>query len=495
MLRFSDEENLWGKLELKSKYFQYKQISVPKYVFDDNQSSSNFPTQGITNFGPFDYNTSNFDLKRKFDAVKIIPFVPKNNEKVKNSISKLLEYLKSGYFEQRRGPYGRSRDIDFRGFKEEFRLADSATEDIIEYDPGNLSQAIAQLGLDIESLLIKRVIPICIIGGSSHRSYNENREIYLEAKREFVKNNLPSQFASWYEPANTKLGILPSIESLSPFGYSLWNFAINLYGKCGGMAWTILQSLSGEKLIDLTVGLRFVGQYEGEKRGYFVGRATIFDHYGKFLGSFSSDKFGLTNDELKTKGMVVPDEIMKKITHDIFELCTGHHVVGERYSKKDSLNIAIHRQSIFHENEINGIDSAIAEQNHFSDIKYGLVAISNEPYIMMESKVGGNQVGQCMILNNNSAILYTAKPFVGYPVSNPLSIVAQNLGTNACKFSNMEEVCQHVMDLTSLHWQTTNPNSVHYPCSLQFASEIGRNIAQGIAPDQKSWLWNTNWFL
>lgn len=494
MLRFSDEENLWGKLELQSEHFQYKKMMIPKYLFDDNQTSADFPTQGITNFGPYDNNTGSFDLKRKFKAVKIIPFVPRNNEKVKDSLHKLLKYLESGYFEQRTGPYGRSRDIDFRGFKEEFRLDEITIEDLVEYDPGNLSQAISQIGLDVGSLLAKRVIPICIVGGSSHRSYKQNREIYLEAKREFIKNNMPSQFASWYEPAGTKLGILPSIENQYPFGYSLWNFAINLYGKCGGMAWTILQNLSEEKTVDITVGLRFVGQYEGQRQGYFVGRATIFDHYGKFLGSFASDKFSLTSNELKTKGMIVPDNIMKKIINGILEVCTNHPIVGERYSKKDSLNIAIHRQSIFHENEINAINSAISEQNQFSNIKYSLVAISSEPYIMMES-VGANQVGECMILNNNSAILYTAKPFIGYPVSNPLSIVAQNLGNTECGFSNMNEVCQHVMDLTGLHWQTANPNSVHYPCSLQFASELGRNIAQGIMPNQNSWLWNTNWFL
>lgn len=492
-LQFSDEEKLWGRISVESKEIKKIQINTPQYLYSEGQTNLLVPIKGISNVGPYDFNTTNFSLKRKFDAIKIIPFVPVGAQKVRESLSKLIEYLTNGYYEQR-GSY----DANFRGLKQEFRLTDvSVYPEIIEYGPGSLSSVLEKIELDVEQLRSQKIIPIAIVGGPSHKSIKENREIYSEVKFEFIKRDLPSQFASLYESDDSKLGILPAVSGTSLYGYSVWNFAVNIYGKCGGIPWTILQSKNsqGDSLVDLTIGIRFVGKYSGDGKGYYIGQAVIFDHYGKFIGSFASEPFDITSHELKSSGMVVPQNIMKKILKDAIELANTHPVVGGFFSSKDSLNIAIHRQSLFHNEEIKGIELAISEQQKYSSIRYALVGISPEPYVMMIPEISTSKPGECVVLSKNTALIYTARPGPGQPVSNPILIVAQNLNDPKNPFSGISAVCRHIVDFTGMHWQTAIPNTVQLPSTLQFAANIGKNYSHGIYPKKNSWLWFTTWFL
>lgn len=496
-LLLTDEERLWGKISIDRSTIKKIRVDQPKYLYKDGQTSFPWPTKGISEIGPYDYNTGNSLLKRPFEAMKIIPFVPRGVKNVRENLSKLLEYLVSGYFEQRKGAYGRAADAYFQGLKKEFRLTDVSVDNFIEYSPGNLAEEVNKKDFDIEELRRQKIIPIAVVGGTSHRSYINDRGIYLEVKREFIKRDIPSQFASWYEPQDTKLGILPAVQTATSFGFAVWNFAVSLYGKCGGIPWTVLQSkdTSGNSLIDLTIGIRFSYNHQVGGNGYYIGQATIFDHYGKCIASFTSQPFSIPYYQLKSEGMVVPTEIMKKIILDTIQLVKIHPLVGSLYSKKDSLNLAIHRQSVFHNDEIKGLESAISEQRDYSSIKYALVAISPEPYVMIMPEAAGNQVGECVILSKKTALAYTARPIAGQPISYPLLIMAQNLEDNKNPFSDISSVCQHVIDLTGLHWQTVNSNTVQMPATLHFASEIGKNYSQGISPSQNSWLRSTNWFL
>lgn len=496
-LLLTDEERLWGKISIDRSTIKKITTTQPKYLYRDGQTTFPTPSKGISEIGPFDYNTGNSLLRRQFEAIKIIPFIPRSINNVRENLSKLLEYLTAGYFEQRKGAYGTYADIYFQGLKKEFRLADVSVDDFIEYSPGNLAEIVNKIDFNLDALRSQKIIPLAVVGGTSHRSYRDDRGIYLEVKREFIKRDIPSQFVSWYEPQDaTKLGILPAVKTASSFGFAIWNIAVSMYGKCGGVPWTVLQSkdTSGNSLIDLTIGIRFSYNRQEQGNGYHIGQATIFDHYGKCIASFTSDPFTIPYEKLRSEGMVVPTEIMKKIILDAIRLVKTHPLVGALYSQKPSLNLAIHRQSVFHNEEINGLEAAISEQSGHS-IKYALVAISHEPYVMVMPETNSSQVGECVILNKKTALAYTARPIAGQPISYPLLIMAQNLGDDKNPFSDISEVCQHVIDLTGLHWQTIGFNTVQMPATLHFASEVGKNYSHGIFPSQNSWLRSTNWFL
>jgi len=497
-LLFTNEESLWGRISIEQTSIKKINVAQSRYIYKDGQTSFPRPTVGISENGPYDYNTSNNSLKRPFQAIKILPFVPVGTNNVYENLTKLLEYLISGYYEERKGPYGKSYDIVFGGLKKEFRLTDILIDNYVEYSPGRLSETLDKTDFNVEELRKQKIIPIAIVGGTSHKSYRNDREIYLEVKREFIKRDIPSQFASWYEPeGSNKLGILPATQNGASFGYTLWNFAISIYGKCGGIPWTILQSKNsrGDALVDLTLGMRFSYDHKEAGEGYYIGQATVFDHYGKCIASFTSDMFSIPFHQFKSEGMVVPTNIMNSIVRNSIRITKEHPTVSGLYSKKESLSLAIHRQSLFHNEEIIGIESAISEQKDYSSIRYGLIGISPEPYVMIVPEKTGNQVGECVILSKNTALAYTTRPMIGQPIAYPILIMAQNLGNKENPFSDMSEVCQHVIDLTGLHWQTANSNTVQMPATLQFAAEISKNQSRGIYPTQNSWLKSTNWFL
>jgi hypothetical protein len=477
-------------------------ISQPPLIFSDGQPSQDTiynPIQGIKKYGPYDINTSDRYISRKFESIEFFVFYPRNEEKILRNLRYLISLLRDGYNENRG-----NNDVDFKGFEKEFRLRNvfiPEDNEFIAYTPGNLHKELESRKDDFKNVFERGNRPIIIVGGTSHRSTSKNREQYLEAKHQFTNLDVPCQYASYYEYETGGAGILYNIERKDlPFGYSLWNFALNIYGKVGGLAWIIRQELSKatNQVIDLSIGIRFV--QPKTRKGYTIGYVTILDRFGRLIGVISSPPFRGQIEE-GIPGMVVPRQIMENIITAAIKKAVDDARVKEIFEKKETVNIAIHRPATFHPQEIQGIASAVNKQSGSLKIKYALISIvSNSPILAFDTstKYWNPSRGSAIMLNDNVAILYTTGSLTGNhkrALSYPIVAIAQNLRGEKCSFTSLEEVCNHVYILTNLHWQTVIPGSIKLPATLEFAQNIAWLSSRGIAPKESSWLWETLWFI
>jgi hypothetical protein len=501
MVRVRDEQiALLDHLTLKASKFRVVNLLPQVQIFSDNQASGYLPApiEGITKYGPYDVNTTDSIISRRFNGIEIFVFYPRNQSAVLKGLESLMYMLQSGYFSKR----GRT-DTIFNGFEHEFRLREVFVPEpsaFIPFKQGKLHEAIRRAELDYSQVIQRGNRPVAIVGGTSHRSVRENREMYIEAKRELTSLDIPCQYASFYEHETGGAGILYQVVKGMPLGYALWNFALNLYGKVGGLPWIIRQRLNdkGDKSIDLTIGLRFVRDLT--QKGYVIGHATILDRFGKFVGVVSSQSFK-ASFERRARSMVVPKAIMQDLISEALEKAISDERVRPIFETRDELNIAIHRTSVFHREEILGIETALELLREFGKVKYGLVCITAEPSLVLFdslAKFMNVTRGVGLALNDNTALIYTAGPVSltsEAPISYPVIVTAQNLNELECPFASIDEVCNHVNSLVSLHWQTVVGGSVRLPASLEFAKYIGSMSRYGAVPKRGSWLWKTLWFI
>jgi hypothetical protein len=485
----------------KEKLKQIPILETP-LIFSDKQPTQEFinPIKGIRKYGPYDTNTSDKHLSRKFRGVEFFVFYPKNEGIVYRTLNDLISMLRDGYFE-RRGP----RDTSFEGFESEFKLKEAfipEAKEFIGYIPGNLQKELESRKIDFTQVFERGNRPIIIVGGTSHKSIIKNREQYLESKLQFTSLDLPCQYASYYEYETGGAGILYSVGRKDrPFGYSLWNFALNIYGKAGGLAWVIRQDLSKtSQVIDLSIGIRFV--QSRSQREFIIGYITILDRFGRLVGVVSSPPFK-AQIEKEVAGMVVPKVVMESIMTEALKKAVSDIRVKEIFAEKETINITIHRLSIFHSQEIQGITSAIDKwyESEKMKIKYALISIIDKPLTLVFNKLAtywNTLRGTAIRLNDKVAILYTAGTTSltdRGALSYPITVIAQNLGEEKCPFTSLEEVCNHVYSLTNLHWQTVIQGSVRLPATLEFAQNIAHLSSFGIIPKESSWLWQTLWFV
>jgi hypothetical protein len=500
MVLKDEQDILLNFIRINKSEVREIKVLPAELVYSDSQPEKEWlsPVHGVRKYGPYDASTSDQTVTRKFDGMEFHVFYPKGQTTIFERLSKLVSYLNDGYFERR------GVDTEFKGLKEEFRLKDTIIpepKEFREYEPGRLGE-IAK-SIDYEEAIQRKYIPVAIIGGTSHRSVKVNRELYLEAKKEFTKRNIACQYASFYEYETGSLGILCRVTDLkTPFGYSLWNFALNVYGKGGGIAWVVRQKLSetSEEAIDLTIGLRFVRtpmrQEKTSKDKFHIGYATILDRFGRLIGTVSSKPFQISVDKLRASGMVIPHEVMEDIINEALEKAISDSRFKRIFEVKSTINIAIHRLSIFDTEEIQAITSGIGSQMEDKTTKFSLISVLGAQSVLLFnnlSEIMNIKKDTTASLNENTALMYTteAKAQMTYPIT----IRVQNLGKKECAFSSLTEACNHVVALNALHWQTVIPGAVRLPASLEFAQDIAHLSSLNILPEKNSWLWKTLWFI
>ncbi|MEM1574091.1 MAG: hypothetical protein QXY96_06420 [Candidatus Methanomethylicaceae archaeon] len=472
-------------------------------IFDDKQTEKDLqPLDGIKKYGPYDHNTSVEDLRRDFKEIEIFVFYPKGEKTICESLSKLMEILSEGYNKKRE-----MADVNFEGLREAFKLKNvyiPEPNDFIEYRVGELCNEIKNYINEIDNVFKRGNKPLVIIGGSTHRTLTQKREQYIEAKKEFTSINVPSQYVSYYEHGEGGLGLLYQVLKDSQkhnvaLGNAIWNLCLNIYGKVGGIAWITKQRLSSttNKIVDLSIGLRF--SRSRQSKGYKVGYATILDRFGRLIGTVTFPPF-------QVKGMKIPKEHMRNFMLGILEKALNDERIRKIYEsgKKKFLNVAIHRLNFFDLDEIVGIKEALnklQKNKNLGQINYSLVSVIEKPTFVSFDKTTkfGNVIrGTAFMINEKSAILYTAgslTPKDEKPLVYPIIISCQNLKDENSIFDTMEEVCNHVLNLSVLHWQTVIPASVRLPATLEFAQNIANLSSYGIQPPINSWLDRTLWFI
>jgi len=444
------------------------------------------PIEGIRKYeGPYDIHPDDVRIARDFDKVKIWAFFPEDHPKIGLLLDELLTYLTEGYAAQ---PF--KKDVDFLGLEDEFKLTEVAavtpeeSMKAIPYTVGKMKECLESYGViqEMENAHRLGYKPIAIIGGPSHKISTMYREYYLEAKRIFTNDiDIACQYASYYT-LKEGYGILYQIEQRKPIGYALWNLALDIYGKLGGLAWTVLQQISAEadKVIDLTLGIRFS---KPDKQGYCAGYVTIIDRFGRLVGVITAPQLKAKGKKLK--GMWIPEEDMAEIVARAIDYVKSDPRVRD-ILKQRAVNIVFHKLFGFVKEEVSGIHCAVEEIEHSH---VGLIAIIERPDIWgYELPFEGMLEGRCIALNNEMALIQTVTSMECY--AHPIACVVYEWGP----FRSLGEVCNHILALTRLHWQTVIPH-VRLPASLEFAHKVARMYGYGIQPKEGSELWRTLWFI
>jgi hypothetical protein len=495
------EENVEIKLNLLAEI-----PTLPvKLIFDEKrQIEDNLrPAEGISKYGPYDHSTSIGALRRDFDSIEIFVFYPAGENIIRDGLSLLMRILSDGYKRKRK-----VADLEFRGLKDEFRLKNVSfpePNEFVEYKVGSLRSEVEKHVQEIKGAFRGRNKPIVIIGGSTHKSVFQNREQYIEAKKVFTSLEIPSQYVSYYEYSSegSGAGLLYQVVKDSqkhdvPLGNSIWNLCLNIYGKVGGIAWVVKQKVSPseDKIVDLSIGLRFAISKEYE--GYSVGYATILDRFGRLIGT-------ITSRPIKVTGMEIPKEDMREYVSKILETAINDPRIKSIYEEaRRELNISVHRLNFFSLREMEGIKEAISEfkqDRDFREIKYSLVPVIKKPTFILFDRTtkSGNVVrGTAYRINEKSAILYTAGLLSASDeraMTYPIIVCCQNLGEEDSIFKSLEEVCNHILNLSALHWQTVIPASIRLPATLEFAQNIANLDAYGVYPPINSWINRTLWFI
>ncbi|WP_456329494.1 hypothetical protein [Archaeoglobus sp.] len=479
-------------IRIEQKAVRLINAGAPFYIYSDRQTSRNPlpPLKGIHIYGPYDNQTSSEPLKRAFKGIEIIGLCPEGEKRVENSLVGLLELLEGGY----------TGGVAFGDLKTEFRLErvyiPTSSDEIIKYKVGRLEEELREIKALYEEALRRGNIPVAVVGGTAHKSFSKRREQYLEAKRLLLREEVPVQYASYYEVESGGYGILYQIDQKRDVSYSLWNFSLNIYTKAGGLPWIVRQR--NEQPLDLSIGIRFSRM----PNRYAVGHAVVLDSFGRLVGTITLSKF-------YTVGMKIPRKEMKAFVSKVLEVSLKDPKIAKIYeSGKDTLNVVFYRPNLFHPEEILGVKDALEDVKSsvvdVDEVKVGFIGVIQEPtfFLLDEEKEQKNvRVGTCVAINENTAIVSTTGSFQEggqereKSMSYPIIVCCQNLGKEDSPFTDLKEVCKHVIDLAGLHWQTIFPGLVRLPSALEFAQDVAQMYAKGISPPENSWLQRTLWFI
>ena len=496
MISIDDGENSMLKSTIYTKDMCLFSLKRPKLEFAKGETGTR-PIKSLPIKGPFDFEHSDSILRRKFDRIKVCVTYPKDNPKIRELLDTTVSFLVEGY--SRRD----WRDIDFPGFLHAFKakLIPPEEDEYVSFTLENLRDTMETLSSAFEGLPAN-CRKVVLIGGRSHKALSEHKEEYVRTKRTLMLHDIPSQYLS-NAPVTTHTiyGILSQIELERSVGYGVWNVALGIYGKVGGLAWALSQVEPLDQTtevqngigIDITVGLGFSKTKEDDVNKYFVGCATVLDRNGRLVSVTAPMTF---KTSIKVRGLKVPAEIMEVLVQKAIEASYGDPKTQKILAERDTLYLVVHRRAHFHHDEITGIERAITNlQVRARTIKVAFVSIIKDQdlfaFPLKGSKAEEDTV--CgVVLGPHTAILNTVHLKHGI---SPIKITLENMGREDCPFENIRQVSYHTNALTLLHWQTTIPRRVKMPASLHFASNVARLEGLGIRPNRESPLWYTPWFL
>jgi len=490
-----EEKIRFETLELDLQSFQEVETSKPQIIFKDRGIEYGKILEALHNYGPFDANTSSRILKRSFNGIELLFFYPETpgKERIIDALDKLAQILREGH------TVCKGHDITFEGMAREFRLKSfyaPERREFIGYKPGSLSQSIERSMNLINEIQQRGNIPVAIVGGSAHRSSRARQMEYIEVKKEFTKRDIPSQYVSYYEEG--KRGLLFSLlqEKPSGLGFEIWNLCLNIYGKAGGIAWIVEQSLSyNVHFADISIGLRFAR--DPKRGGYVVGHATILDRFGRLVGC-------VTSRPLRATGMTISQEDIKEYLKNILQKALSDQRIKDVYSisKKKVLNVALHRLNHFHPEEKQGILQAVNDIKSlydFKDLKIALISIVKDPSLMLFDIDQRNRDvgwGAAFRLNESTLLLYTTGSIHRHSKRLSYPIIVMNETDEKNSFmTKHEELATHILSLSVLHWQTVIPCSVRLPATIEFAGRVAGLFKFGVYPRQNKKKKKTLWFI
>src|SRR2546428_12468830 len=171
-------------------------FDVPRAAlrFSDKTLVALTPWKGLRELGPYDLNTDDEFLRRKFERCEVLCTYPAGRKDIEQDLAKLSSFLKNGY-----SAAGRSYDTDFASFQETFQMDNAIFPEVKEFVPYSLDdldsfrRSVVTLAEDIKQRGNRALVLVAI---ESHKSLTTETDVYAPLKRTLNRADIPNQFLS-----------------------------------------------------------------------------------------------------------------------------------------------------------------------------------------------------------------------------------------------------------------------------------------------------------
>jgi hypothetical protein len=236
----------------------------------------------------------------------------------------------------------------------------------------------------------------------------------------------------------------------------------------------------------------------------YVGIANVFDQGGQWL-DLNSDDHELTDEEWQS----IRDKEQNLLGTSSFKLHRemSSNIISSSLNSYNGNTNQIAQKVVFHKNgdvyesEALGFLQALSEnilRNNLplSSARFALVSIYKNHDVRMygpefRTDYRMNHTitkGSARLLNENTAVIATTgkNPFGYFGIGTPTPLIVQrfvpsnetfsNTGFDSGQMYSIEEICEHILSLTRLHWGSTR--DIRLPITSEYAQRIAEFLAR-----------------
>ena len=249
---------------------------------------------------------------------------------------------------------------------------------------------------------------------------------------------------------------VPTVKRTQEPATVAWNLSTALYYKANGKPWR-LAKLDQDTCY---VGISFFRNLLSPLGNVHTSMAQVFTHSGEGFVLRGSD---VVVDEDNREPHMTKNQITKLVEDAL-----------NRYkarARREPRIITIHKSTQFSSEEREGIGDAIGS------LEKNLVSITTQHDIRI-ARDGDYPVlrGTVIYLSDSQCLLFTTgyvpriRTYPGPGIPRPLLVTHQG-------DSQLRTVCQDIMGLTKLNWNTTS-FSTYLPITLEFSKKVGRVLSE-----------------
>lgn len=248
----------------------------------------------------------------------------------------------------------------------------------------------------------------------------------------------------------------PSVKRIQEPATFSYNFATALYYKANGKPWRLA------KLRQDTcyVGISFYHNLLSPKLDVETSMAQVFTHNGEGMVLRGTD--------------VVIDQRTREAhmsQKQAYELMKEALKSYEERAGRQPSRVVIHKKTSFYDVEREGFMGAIGNQSH------DFVAITDR-HSYRFARTGQYPVlrGTSICLSERRWLLYTSgyiprvRTYPGHRIPSPLLLNHQG-------DSQINEICEEILGLTKLNWNTTSFATL-WPITLEFSKDVGKVLSE-----------------
>jgi len=248
----------------------------------------------------------------------------------------------------------------------------------------------------------------------------------------------------------------PSVKPIQEPATFSYNFATALYYKANGKPWRLA------KLRQDTcyVGISFFQNLMNPKHEVETSMAQVFTHNGEGMV--------LRGADVVIDKRTEEPHMSKKQAYELMKEALKSY--EERAGRQPS-RVVIHKKTTFYGYEREGFMEAIGNQSH------DFVAITDKHFYRF-ARTGQYPVlrGTGICLSEGRWLLYTSgyiprvRTYPGHRIPSPLLLNHQG-------DSQISEICEEILGLTKLNWNTTSFATI-WPITLEFSKDVGKVLSE-----------------